>query len=194
MSALVQVGCTEHMVVAVGDQEHGIKLAGSFDEPYFCGKDVCTALGYANPKLAVQQHVESTAKKPLCKIRSASDEGGSEFKSRFLGSSEPLTFNQGNAIYITETGLRDLLRKAKTDHKKRDDFKKCLEIWLSRRPSEAMDFFTYVKGTNLAIDLGSNWFKDLWFPLSRFRSALQCAPENKPLPFIITENLLDWMG
>jgi prophage antirepressor-like protein len=39
------------MVVTMGGKDHHIKLAGTTEEPYFCGKDVCETLGYENESI-----------------------------------------------------------------------------------------------------------------------------------------------
>ncbi len=31
------------------------------------------------------------------------------------------------------------------------------------------DLFTYIKDKNIAIDLNSKWFQELWYPLSKRR-------------------------
>ena len=42
-----------------------IKIVGTYDDPYFCGKDVCAILGYKNAKVALQEHVKPKYKKDL---------------------------------------------------------------------------------------------------------------------------------
>ncbi len=44
------------------------------------------------------------------------------------------------------------------------------------------DLFTYIKDKNIAIDLNSKWFQELWYPLSKKTGS------------IITTRLLEWMG
>ena len=34
--------------------------------------------------------------------------------------------------------------------------------------TELVDIFTFIKGYNLTFDVASNWFQDLWYPLSKF--------------------------
>ncbi|ADO00441.1 hypothetical protein WIV_gp097 [Wiseana iridescent virus] len=62
-----------------------------------------------------------------------------------------------------------------------------------------IDIFTFVKGFGVTFDTSSNWFQDLWYPLSKNRGAPRGAPEKvegrpKTMPIVITENLLEWMG
>jgi prophage antirepressor-like protein len=40
-----------------------IKIIGTYDEPYFCGKDICTILEYKDVKKALKQHVKPKHKK-----------------------------------------------------------------------------------------------------------------------------------
>lgn len=35
-----------------------VKLAGTIDNPYFCGKDICIVLGYSNIKKALHENVK----------------------------------------------------------------------------------------------------------------------------------------
>ena len=58
-----------------------------------------------------------------------------------------------------------------------------------------MDFFSFIKRSQLAIDLESNWFKDLWYPLSRGQPLPgEGVKMVQNPPFIITQNLIEWMG
>ena len=40
-----------------------IKIVGTYDDPYFCGKDVCNILEYKDVKKALQEHVKPKHKK-----------------------------------------------------------------------------------------------------------------------------------
>lgn len=47
MDALINLTeCKEYMTIVLNDKQHRIKLAGTVDEPYFCGRDICEVLGY----------------------------------------------------------------------------------------------------------------------------------------------------
>jgi hypothetical protein len=73
------------------------------------------------------------------------------------------------------------------------DLTKCRE-YISG-DSGLMDIFSFVKGYNLTFDINSDWFQDLWYPLSKSQPSLQAGlkkVENQPI--IVTQNLLEWMG
>ena len=54
MNALIDLTqCREHMTVTIGGKDHQIKLSGTIDDPYFCGRDVCAVLGHKNSKKAL---------------------------------------------------------------------------------------------------------------------------------------------
>ena len=65
------------------------------EQIYFKAKDVARALGYANTKAAVINHVSEEHKKRL------SDLGGSPWKTTFNG--------QPNAVFVTEPGFYELI-------------------------------------------------------------------------------------
>ena len=58
-----------------------------------------------------------------------------------------------------------------------------------------MDIFTFISKTGLAIDITSNWFQDLWYPLTRSQpspgAGLKMVEDQ---PIILTQSLLEWMG
>src|SRR5580704_14209596 len=78
--------------------ERGVRivLVESKDEnvPWFCGRDVCEILGYANYRNAIAEHIESDCKQQL----------GVLFKS-----TPNLTHNERQLTYINEEGLMSLL-------------------------------------------------------------------------------------
>ena len=136
-----------------------VKLAGTTEEPYFCGKDVCEMLGY--------EIVEPENKKEL-KYLGPNDPQKvvSNLDTTFLGINRPLTFNEGKAIYINEFGLRSLISGSRT-HKNKTLFLNQVDKWLLDTCSGLVDFFSFIKGYNLAFDLESGWFQDLWYPLTK---------------------------
>lgn len=89
-----------------------VRIIGSVDKPWFCGKDVATILGYINPKCAIQQHVDIDDKLPLRSILMGGD------------SSTLANYNKKDLIsnYINESGLYSLILRSKLDSAKK--FKK----------------------------------------------------------------------
>lgn len=74
-----------------------IKIVGEYENPWFCGKDVCKALGYSDYKDALKKHVHDRKKHNLASIS-----GGGE-------TPPPFTHNELQSIYINESGLYDLV-------------------------------------------------------------------------------------
>ncbi|CCV02065.1 hypothetical protein IIV25_047L [Invertebrate iridovirus 25] len=64
--------------------------------------------------------------------------------------------------------------------------------------NELKDIFSFIKGYGVAFDISSNWFQDLWYPLSKSnpppRGGVGLVKNRPKMPIIITQNLLDWMG
>ena len=61
--------------------------------------------------------------------------------------------------------------------------------------NELIDIFSFVKGYNLAFDISSEWFQDLWYPLNHNQPPLGgglVVVGNRPI--LVTHNLLEWMG
>jgi prophage antirepressor-like protein len=44
-------------------KDQRIRLVGTHDDPFFCGKDVCKILEYASSKKALQDHVDEDCKR-----------------------------------------------------------------------------------------------------------------------------------
>ena len=72
--------------------ENSVKVFGTIDEPWFCGNDVCVILGYQRADKAISKHVDNDSKINLASI--ASNYG---------------SFRDGQAIYVNEAGLYQLI-------------------------------------------------------------------------------------
>lgn len=72
-----------------------IRTQVSHETPYFCGHDIAKALGYANPRKALQDHVFEEDRLRLQDIK----------------GSLPVTFarNEGQALYLKEPGVYALI-------------------------------------------------------------------------------------
>jgi prophage antirepressor-like protein len=122
MNALINLkDCREYMTITLNGKDHQIKLAGTIDDPYFCGRDVCEILGYKNIHKALDVHVKSKHKKDLKTLKSYTfngsndpNEAGPKLGYTFLGSLEPLSYHNGKAIYINEPGLYSLIMNSST--------------------------------------------------------------------------------
>ncbi|QMS79738.1 hypothetical protein IIV6-T1_283 [Invertebrate iridescent virus 6] len=120
MDALINLkDCKEYMTITFCNQEHQIKLAGTVDTPYFCGKDVCKVLGYKDIKDALKKHVDREDKLPLSEIKKV----GGAVPPTFLGQTYAyLSHNDGRAVYISEGGLYSLIMSSEAPFAK--DFRR----------------------------------------------------------------------
>jgi prophage antirepressor-like protein len=110
MNALINLkDCKEFMVVTINNKDHQIKLAGTIDDPYFCGRDVCIVLGYKDLKDALQRHVDdSDDKKPLKELNI--ELGGAAPPNSMIGKYHKiLSYHDGKAVYVSEAGLYNLI-------------------------------------------------------------------------------------
>lgn len=77
MNALINLkDCKEYITVTINDHDYQINLSGTLDDPYFCGYDVCTILGYKDKKQALRKRVKPKHKKPLSELKAAHEKVG----------------------------------------------------------------------------------------------------------------------
>jgi prophage antirepressor-like protein len=119
MNALIDLEkCREYMTVSIGGMNHQVKLSGSIEDPYFCGKEVCIILGHKNPKQALLTHVDEEDKKDLKTLQL-----GNLNDPNLLGQLDHnLNYHDGKAVYISETGLYSLILSSQVSFAK--EFKK----------------------------------------------------------------------
>lgn len=103
--------CREYTTVNIGGKDHQIKLAGTTDDPYFCGKDICMVLGYADIKSALQNNVDNDDKKPLSELCLCNPTSDPSIRLGKVYTS--LTYNDGKAVYVSEAGLYSLILSSK---------------------------------------------------------------------------------
>jgi hypothetical protein len=102
----------DFVTVDVGDKKkQRIRIVGTYEDPYFCGRDVCEILGYKNTKKALFEHVKPKHKKYL---QSFSNEVGAITTSLGSGNLKNLTYHSGKTVYINKEGLTFLLVKSRT--------------------------------------------------------------------------------
>jgi prophage antirepressor-like protein len=118
MNALIDLTkCREYMTINIGGKNHQVKLSGTINEPYFCGRDVCEVLGYEAPLKALQRYVEDEDKNILSNIMVTSNHtlGGQLLSTQSMVTSnhtlgkENFSFREGQNIFISETGLYSLI-------------------------------------------------------------------------------------
>ena len=88
-----------------------IKIVGTFDDPYFCGIDVCTILEHKNIKNSLFK-LDDDYKKDLKTIMEEVVSPGDTTSKIEIPTT--LTYNDGKAVYINEPGLYALIMKSKT--------------------------------------------------------------------------------
>lgn len=132
MEALINLeNCTEYIIIKINDIERVIKLEGTVDEPYFCGKDVCLLLGYQNKNRALQKYVDKEDKKTLRELNETRE---NIVSFKMLGTKiKNLEYHEGKSIYISEAGLYSLIMSSQIQFAK--EFKKlvCKKILPSIR-------------------------------------------------------------
>ena len=117
MNALIDLEhCRESMTISLNGVDHAVRLAGTIEEPYFCGKDICDVLGYKNSHKALKTHVPSKYKKELSYFNGSNEpnELCPNMGHNSLGSFEPLTYHDGKVIYVNEPGLYSLIMNSST--------------------------------------------------------------------------------
>ena len=104
--------CREYMTITLNNKDHQIKLAGTIDDPYFCGRDVCEILGYESTKNALLTHVKPKHKKDL---KTLSEMVDINLMANFFGHEllKNITYHSGKAVYVNEPGLYSLIMKSK---------------------------------------------------------------------------------
>jgi prophage antirepressor-like protein len=96
-----------------GAKKTSVKVVGTFEDPWFCGRDVCEILEYSNIKQAIQINVQQKSKKTLKEL---SEKWGLHGKPHFILGSENLSIKfpqcQTVYIYINEPDLYALILKS----------------------------------------------------------------------------------
>ena len=106
----------EVMTLIIDGKEHYIKLQGTTEKPYFCGKDVCKVLGYADGKSNSSTVTLHTIVKPKHKcmlkelLKTSFTNPDSQTSLVRLGADTTnVGYHDGKAIYISEAGLYMLI-------------------------------------------------------------------------------------
>ncbi|ADO00431.1 hypothetical protein WIV_gp088 [Wiseana iridescent virus] len=200
MNALIDLEkCREYLTITIDNQTNKIGLNGTIDIPYFCYKDISDILGYKNPKDALYRHVDSDDKISLQELMNENKKLVRVKQTNFLGiTNHNLSYHAGKAMYINESGLYSLINGSDLLKNKKELLHQ-LDKWFYDLRYGAntglMDIFTFVKGFGVTFDVNSDWFQDLWYPLSKNQGAPRGALEKiGGRPIILTQNLLEWMG
>lgn len=134
MNALINLEeCREYLKIELVNCSYTIRLAGTIQEPYFNGKDICKMLGYADLREAIKKFVDDEDKCNLLEINqnmvsTSHTVGGVQhppqntvYNNPNLGK-ENYSYREGQMIYISETGLYSLILSSQAPFAK--EFKK----------------------------------------------------------------------
>lgn len=112
MNTLVNLDeCTDYITFQVDGKQTQVRIVGTNDEPWFCGKDLCVVLEYVDTRQALQKHVKPKNKKSLADLSSTLDVDST---SNFLGKNNVTDeYHAGKAVYINEPGLYSLISGSK---------------------------------------------------------------------------------
>jgi prophage antirepressor-like protein len=105
-------------------EDKKVKIVGTYEEPWFCARDVCGILEYKKYRDALYDHVDEEDKKNLYEIMNGYVVGATP--------TTPELNNETKACYITEAGLYDLVMHSRLPNAKR--FKK----WITKEVLPAL--------------------------------------------------------
>ena len=94
-------------------EDKKVKIVGTYEEPWFCGRDVCGILEYSNYRVAIADHVDEEDKQSLYNIMKTYERVVREIRTT------PELNNETKACYITEAGLYDLVMHSRLPNAKR---------------------------------------------------------------------------
>jgi hypothetical protein len=83
-----------------------------------------------------------------------------------------LSYHDGRLVVLSEPGVYDLFngtRKHKNKQILKNVFGKVIYTIKYQDNAGLMDIFSFISKLDLAIDIGSKWFQDLWYPLTKSR-------------------------
>ena len=105
MLSLSKIEQGNPILLSIEGVEYPIKVAGTCEKPWFCGKDVCKILGYKNSRDAMKDNIHSKHK--------------SKLQDLVGNAALPLLQQQNvshydlSSIYISEPGLYSLVMRSK---------------------------------------------------------------------------------
>jgi prophage antirepressor-like protein len=94
-----------------------VRMTGTSDNPWFCGRDIATILGYKDTNDALKKHVDIEDKTQLKSILD-----GRRNATHLDSSKSPLNKKELITIYVNESGLYSLILRSKLESAKK--FKK----------------------------------------------------------------------
>jgi hypothetical protein len=190
-------------VVTEDNQEHTIRVCGTKHNPHFFGVDICKIMGFSDINKTLRDRVNINHKTSLKNLLEKESNGilvPYEMKmlktSNLLGSFDlkTLSYHDGLVVVLSEPGVMDLLNGSRKYKNKKiilEAIQRFVYTIKYENNAGLMDIFTFISKLDLTFDITSNWFQDLWYPLSKSWGASNMV-DNQPL--ILTSNLLDWLG
>lgn len=97
--------------------DKSVRMVGTSDNPWFCGRDIATILGYTDPVNALKKHVDIEDKTRLKSILGWCQNGTTLKTSKIA-----LNANYLKSTYVNESGLYSLILRSKLESAKK--FKK----------------------------------------------------------------------
>jgi prophage antirepressor-like protein len=97
--------------------DKSVRMVGTSDNPWFCGRDIATILGYTDPVNALKKHVDIEDKTRLKSIL-----GWCQNDTTLKTSKIALNANYLKSTYVNESGLYSLILRSKLESAKK--FKK----------------------------------------------------------------------
>jgi very-short-patch-repair endonuclease len=92
----------EHLNKILTYNDKSVRIFGTNEDPWFCGRDVCAILEYSDYKQAINIHIDDDNKNNLKNLCVS------------LKSNHKLHYNEERMCYINKHGLNQLLLKSKT--------------------------------------------------------------------------------
>ena len=154
---------------------------------------------FENPKDALQKLVKPDHKKELKNLLKEEINGVIP-PSWLVGYKPPtslgsidhenVSYHDGRLVVLSEPGVEDLFSGSK-NHKNKEILKNTISkaVYAIKYENNAglLDIFSFISKLDLSIDLTSDWFQDLWYPLSTSRGPPGGAPNLvKNRPIIVT--------
>ena len=146
---------TNYVVFDVeGAKSNQVCIVGTYDEPWFCGADVCKILEYKDIKCALRDNVMSDFKTSLLELSekflgdNSPNIWGGSLPPHILGASNlSVKYPQCQMVYVNEPGLYSLILKSKAPLALQFQKFICTEVLPAIRKHGA-----YVQSSQLAIE------------------------------------------
>ena len=177
-------------IVNTSGKEKTIRVFGHPSDPHFCGKDICEIMEIKDIKDSLFSLVSTDHKMELKNLLKELNNGPIVpswvvgFKTpTLLGSADlkKLSHNDGRLVVLSEPGVQDLLngsRKYKNKKILRDAINKAIYTIKYKDNAGLIDIFSFISKLDLSIDITSDWFQDLWYPLTKSRGSPQHGPRS----------------